>query len=64
MKKKYDNIYIIVWLLIGIGIGLFTGLFIFGVKYYKEGQIDAMKGKYKYEIIIKQDTTYKRISDE
>ena len=28
---------------------------------YEDGQIDAMNGKYKYEMIISQDTTYMEI---
>ena len=62
MKK---NAGILVWQLIVLSIellaiGLIVGLGFSG-NAYENGQIDAMNGEWKYEMVVKQDTTYKEI---
>ncbi len=57
MKKKYDTSDMIFAIFMTFMIGMLTGGTWQSVANYKEGQRDALNGKYKYEYRI--DTVFK-----
>ena len=60
-KKKYNGWEILYIVLIFITYTIFIMEFVVHDKTYKDGQIDALNDKWKYEMQIKQDTTYGKI---
>jgi predicted negative regulator of RcsB-dependent stress response len=59
MKRETLLFIIIVIFLIGLGFEI--GWAVFSHVSYKQGQIDALNGKYRYEKVIEADTTYIKI---
>ena len=59
MNKKFSLTawWVIIFGLEILAIGFLCGTLSMSDR-YKRGQIDAMNGKWKYEMIIKADTTY------
>ena len=67
MKKRFILLLVVFSMMIGMWI---MGILLMNTtnnkvleKGYRMGQIDAMNGKYKYEMSISQDTTYTQINN-